>query len=211
MIRKLRMKFIAVSMLSMLLVLLIIMSIVNFLNYQKVVEDADSILLILKENDGEFPKEKELFRKKDHLKKSISPEAPYESRYFSVLLEEENGEVVSIDIGRVVSVDEEKATGYAQDVWSNSKTQGFLSNYRYIKQMEDGKIQIIFLDCRRSLTTFQSFLTISILVSILGFVSVLFLVIIFSKKIIKPVYESYEKQKQFITDAGHEINCFCFS
>ena len=33
----------------------------------------------------------------------------------------------------------------------------------------------------------------------------LILVIVLSKKIVKPVIESYEKQKRFITDAGHEI------
>lgn len=35
--------------------------------------------------------------------------------------------------------------------------------------------------------------------------AVLILVIILSKRIVKPVIESYEKQKRFITDAGHEI------
>ena len=35
--------------------------------------------------------------------------------------------------------------------------------------------------------------------------AVLILVIVLSKRIVKPVIESYEKQKRFITDAGHEI------
>lgn len=34
---------------------------------------------------------------------------------------------------------------------------------------------------------------------------VLFLVIILSKRAVKPVAESYEKQKRFITDANHEL------
>lgn len=31
------------------------------------------------------------------------------------------------------------------------------------------------------------------------------LILLFSKRIIRPILESYEKQKRFITDAGHEI------
>lgn len=38
-----------------------------------------------------------------------------------------------------------------------------------------------------------------------GYILVCLLIIIFSKRAIRPVVESFEKQKQFITDAGHEI------
>ncbi len=33
----------------------------------------------------------------------------------------------------------------------------------------------------------------------------IFLLLLFSRRIVRPVAESYEKQKRFITDAGHEI------
>ena len=38
-----------------------------------------------------------------------------------------------------------------------------------------------------------------------GYLAFFFIILFFSGKIIRPVAESYEKQKQFITDAGHEI------
>ena len=41
--------------------------------------------------------------------------------------------------------------------------------------------------------------------SVIGFITVLILVIIFSKIVLRPVAQSYEKQRQFITDAGHEL------
>ena len=55
MIRKLRVKLILASMLSLLLVLTIIFGVVGVLNYRKILADADSILAILEENDGNFP------------------------------------------------------------------------------------------------------------------------------------------------------------
>ena len=54
MIRKLRIKFILVSMFSMLLVLSVILGIVNVLNYDEIVHDADSVLALLNAHAGEL-------------------------------------------------------------------------------------------------------------------------------------------------------------
>lgn len=56
MIKKLRVKLIAASMVSLFLVLLVIEGAVGVLNYRKIVKDADRILGILEENAGTFPK-----------------------------------------------------------------------------------------------------------------------------------------------------------
>ena len=53
--------------------------------------------------------------------------------------------------------------------------------------------------------SFQTFLVTSFFVSIFGVSTVFILVVLLSKRAIEPVAESYEKQKRFITDAGHEI------
>ena len=53
--------------------------------------------------------------------------------------------------------------------------------------------------------SFQNFLVTSFFVSIFGVSTVFILVVLLSKRAIEPVAESYEKQKRFITDAGHEI------
>ena len=57
MIKKLRIKLIAASMISLLVVLLVIEGIVGILNYRKMVGDADRILDVLEENSGRFPHE----------------------------------------------------------------------------------------------------------------------------------------------------------
>ena len=53
--------------------------------------------------------------------------------------------------------------------------------------------------------TFRSFLFASIGISLAGLLVFFLLVLFFSKMIVRPVAESYEKQKRFITDASHEI------
>ena len=77
--------------------------------------------------------------------------------------------------------------------------------YRFICDSEEFGIRIIFLDCGRKLDTVKTFLGISIMIALSGYFSFFFVILFFSKKMIRPVAESYEKQKRFITDAGHEI------
>lgn len=205
MIRKLRIKLIAVSMLSLLLVLLLIMGTVNLLNYRDIVAGADATLALLAENGGRFPQKGE-GRPAPELPGPgpMSPELPYESRYFSVTLSGA-GETVTVDTGKIAAVDTTTAIEFAQRVFESGKTGGFLGNYRYTRSDGEEGALIIFLDCGRSLSTFRSFLLASCGISALGLLAVLGLVILFSGRIIKPVSESYEKQKRFITDAGHEL------
>lgn len=54
---------------------------------------------------------------KEHL---MSPELPYESRYFSVLLNED-GKALSADTGQIVSVDDSEAMEYAETVWEKGQ------------------------------------------------------------------------------------------
>lgn len=210
MIRKLQNKFILICMLSMLLVLTIIMASINILNYREVIQDAENVLHILSENNGEFPKkhprseEPPVHKKSKPQSEEMSPEMPYETRYFSVLVSED-GTVVSTNIERVAAIDSEDASVYALKVWEQEETSGFLSSYRYLKKSVSDGTLVIFVDCRRNLATFRTFLFSSILVSLLGLFSVFILVLFFSRLVMKPVSESYEKQRQFITDAGHEI------
>ena len=202
MIKKLRTKFIGLSMLSLLLVLVAIMGSINLLNYRQTVEEADAILTVLEANNGVFPKP-ELFKKSDAIR-PMSPETPYESRYFTVLLDT-SGNVVAADTGKIAAVDTSTALEYAHSVLETSRTQGFVEDYRYRKQTTGTGTRVIFLDCGRSLSTFRSFLLTSCGISVLGLLAVLCLMLLFSKRIIKPVSESYKKQRRFITDAGHEI------
>lgn len=214
MIRRLRRKLILACMVSLALVLAVILGGVNLMSYHKMVTDADAILALLDANGGNFPKNHGAegtrpdgtppARKNPFDPGGISPETPYESRFFSVLLDAD-GQSLQVDTGQVVAVDEAAAVEYAQKVWESGRRSGFLEYYRYLVCEEEQGTLIVFLDCGRSLSTFLSTLLTSVLLALLGLLAVLVLLLILSKHIVRPVAESYEKQKQFITDAGHEL------
>ncbi len=215
MIKKLRIKFIAASMLSLFAVLFLIMGIIGALNYRKIVEDSDSILTVLKENDGHFPENREEFggeapksEKEPHGEEPqnslFSPELPYESRYFWVELDKE-GEILSANMGKIAAVDSAEAEDYAKRVEQKGKAQGFISTYRYLAYTTDTGTTVMFLDCRRSLDTFRTFVFTALGVSTAGLLAVFLLILFLSGHIVKPFSRNYEEQKRFITDAGHEL------
>ena len=64
---------------------------------------------------------------------------------------------------------------------------------------------VVFVDGSMSRSSLMQSTTIAGLVLLGCAALVLLLIILLSKRVVKPIAESYEKQKQFITDASHEL------
>lgn len=139
----------------------------------------------------------------------IDKETPFETRYFSVLLYA-NGNVSTIDTGKIASVSTSEAGDYATSLYGKGKTKGFIDQYKYLSVSTtntngDNMILYVFINCSKELMTIRTYALASIGISIIGLLVVFVLVCFFSKTVTKPMAESYEKQKRFITDASHEI------
>lgn len=207
MMKTLRRKFVVITMCSVCVVLFLIMGIINLVSFREINREADEVLEMLTDNEGIFPKlDKPLrdFKEKPNGLHGLSPEMPYETRFFSVTLDEQ-GEVIVSNTGSIAALEREEAVGYAKTVFAEGKKSGFKGSYKYSMVKDGAKTIVVFLDCTRSLSNFRSFLFISIVVSFLGLLTIFILVTIFSGRAVKPVAESYAKQKRFLTDAGHEI------
>ncbi len=215
MIKKIRRRLILVSIFSLFFVLLTIMTSIAAINYCKITQNADEILKILAENEGFFPEnitniekwqETEIYSKIKLLEKTgmFSPELPYESRYFSVKFNSQK-EITSVNTGKIAAVDSSAAVAYAEEILEKGRSSGFKEYYRYMVANDENGSRVIFLDCRRNLETFKSFVLTGALVSVAGIFAVLFLITLLSGQIVRPFSENYEKQKRFITDAGHEL------
>lgn len=141
----------------------------------------------------------------DHDKhKGFNEETKYQTRYF-VVYANESGEITKVDTGHVAAVTSAEAIEYGKEILADGKTSGNYGNYRYkVADKGSGKM-LVFMDCRSDTATKHRFLLVSCGIGIGGYILVCLLIIIFSKRAIRPVIESFEKQKQFITDAGHEI------
>lgn len=199
MIKKLRKRFSIAAIFSIFVTFTVLMVTINVINYHKIIENADFILTTLKENEGYFP----AFGK-DQNNGRWSKETPFESRYFIATISEDET-ITTIDMAKIQAIDITQARNYVKVVSSFDKTRGFYQDYRYIRYKENGNTVLIFLDCTRSLDNWRTFLEASCLVATIGLIISSILIVFISGRIMKPVAESYEKQKRFITDAGHEI------
>ena len=212
MITRLRRKFIIISMLSVTLVLAVLIAAINIFNFRKVVRNSDETLEMLIENEGAFPDEEQPGGKPPEDRNNgggrrgnqMSPEARYETRFFKVVFDND-GVVIVIDTGKIAAVDSSQAAELAREVYSGGKASGFKGDYRFRRITEDDETLIIFHDCGRGLDNARSFLGISIVISLIGLLIFFVLIAVSSKAVIRPAAEAYEKQKRFITDAGHEL------
>lgn len=187
-------------MVSVAIVLGLIIGSVNIANYSNVKRSGEMRLDML-ENGGGLAPMVELFGNK---RNPLSPEAPFESRFFTVIVDN-NGNILGTKTDHIAAIGKEEAAEIASELFRKGKTEGIKDRYAFRALTGDGVITYIFIDHSRELDTFYSFLYSSILISAAAFILVFIFVLIFSKIAIKPIAESYEKQKRFITDAGHEL------
>ncbi len=189
---------------------------INIINVRSVNSEYDNLMQMLVENDGKIP---DFFRHDDKQKRdrvepddmpqkfkgnNFNEETKYQTRYFIVDFNSK-GDVCGVNTGHIAAVDSQQAVDYAKQALDSGKTDGYLDSYKYRVCETDNGNKVIFLDVRTGTHNKNRFMLISVLVAAAGYVITCLLVIIFSKRAVRPAIESFEKQRQFITDAGHEI------
>ena len=133
----------------------------------------------------------------------MTAESPFDTRYFTVSIA--GGQVTDVNTARIAAVGAKRAARIAAGLYSKGWTSGFSGNYRYTVTVQDDETTYVFVDCSRELSSFHSFLSASVAISCIGWLAVLAIVTVASGAVIRPMVESYSKQKRFITDASHEI------
>ena len=188
-------------MISLTVVIAVIVGAINLFNYAGVLSAADDTLILIGRNEGRFPIEPDTVL--PELDLNLTPESPFESRYFTV--EMKDGEVQAVDTSSIAAIDDETAVKMAKFSLTLGSKKGFLGNYRYLITKDGDLASLIYLDCTRWLDSANTFLFTSISVSVLALALILIILSIISDRIVKPVSDGYERQKQFITNAGHDI------
>ena len=219
--RRLRRKFILVAMGAVTVVLTLIIAGINVVNYSHVCKMADARLDYILAGKGgiDWTDEPKTDPGQDvgagkaaagdrvavragHFE-GMTAESPFDTRYFTVTLVD--GQVVDVNTARIAAVGAKRAASIAAKLHSKGWVSGFTGNYRYTTDVQDDETTYVFVDCSRELASFHSFLSASVAISCIGWLAVLAIVTAASGAVIRPMVESYSKQKRFITDASHEI------
>ncbi len=138
MLRRVRIKFIMLSMSALFVLLAFIIAGINLVNYSVIINDADIILEIMSENEGTLPA-----LEGEEMPGFVSRETPYETRYFSVVVDDEK-KIIEEDISRIAAVDRQTAREYAVGILGSQAGKGDIGEYRYIRQLEGGFHRITF-------------------------------------------------------------------
>ena len=211
MIYRLQRRFILICTVSVLTVIALVFGIILVLNISSMNRNMDMLADQVSEGGGRFPSFDEPGRpnsfppRNDQNFEFITPETPFSTRYFTVFFNKK-GEVDRTFTEQIYSVDEKIAIEYAERALDGDETRGWISNYRYkIFSTQFGGKAVVFVDGSMSRVSLMQSTMISGMVLLGCAALVLILVFLLSKKAVKPIAESYEKQKQFITDANHEL------
>lgn len=205
MIYSLRKKFIIVSAFSTIIVFLVIFVIMFIINNIQLDHTMDTLTDAIASNNGVFPEfETPLSSGSLGDMGIITEETQFSTRFFTVWLNRDD-QIVRVNIDSVFSISEGKAQEYVEAVLKRGTERGWVEDYRYkISDTENGTM-VVFVNGNMNRIQSNRFLLNSLLILNGGGIVVLILFILISKQIVRPAAESYEKQKQFITDANHEL------
>ncbi|MDD6827111.1 MAG: HAMP domain-containing sensor histidine kinase [Oscillospiraceae bacterium] len=219
MLEKLRKKFIFYTMTAVISVFSVIILGINGLFLYYTANELDSVTQMIVDSDGNIRKPKngnshqkdninETRRKTDtyHSDDKVfkSREMPYATRYFYAKTDDEYN-ILEINMDCIASVDDGKANKIITDIILSENKTGWNSTYRYRFSKTENGYMIVVLDSENQLKSLFSILGITILVSTVSIIVLFIIIRRIARKAVLPIAESYEKQKQFITDAGHEL------
>lgn len=204
MIYHLRRKFIKICTISFLSVFVLLFAGTMVLTNVQTAVALDTLADIVADGGGRFPDYDDLYSAPAEPPHGINQESPFTTRYFTVHYDT-NGELKQVDLRSIASVSSDEASTLADDALDSGKERGWLDEYRYKVVERDNGTDVIFISSAAERASNQRFLLATLGVFVAGSLVVLLLIILLSKRAVEPIADSYDKQKQFITDSSHEL------
>lgn len=231
MIRKLQKKFISITAAALFVMILAVMTAVNCIFFYQTDKMLDSRLeQIMTGRERFFPgpespqrgpglpfNASELPSPPDHhpdlSAEGIMPhfESRLNIRFDGCLVYlDEKGEILEIQQDGAEHYSGTELSETAAGIFAEGKEQGWYQYYKFRRDtlsLPDGtsKTVIGLINASSNLYSVFTMLLISIVIGALSFILVLLIIILASKRAVTPIAESYIRQKQFVTDAGHEL------
>ena len=137
------------------------------------------------------------------------------SRHFRNMLEEsswfsakisESGDIERMRIDRQGNTDEETARQLILQAVAKGQSEGRVQDWLFEKEeLSDGAAVVFMLNCETRLATVRKLVLISVIACTGAILLSGLLVWLASRKAVEPTIRNIEQQKQFITNASHEL------
>lgn len=126
------------------------------------------------------------------------------STFYSVAMSND-GQVLKVDNADVSTFSEDTLTALASEIVDGGKTNGVENNLIYRMADKGEYILVAFLDNTVMLENAGTLISYTLIFGGVALVFLFFLANYLAGRIVAPLEESYERQKQFVSDAGHEL------
>lgn len=223
-IRKLRRKFIWIAMLSFLLVMLFTGAMINLAHSVLIDVQAKNVLKLLINNSGyglsegagesasqaatQEPSGSGVSSGLEYLfgVNTLPREYQYVTRYFTIVFDSE-GNPVAWNMDHIASVSRRQAIVIARKALDSKWWNGdSIDNYYFMTQeRDDGSTIVACVDMYVQSQINSQVIRLTVLICGAGLLITFIIVLLFSKRAIQPEIENVKKQKEFITNASHEL------
>ena len=206
MIRGIRRRFIRIAIAVLALAMVLVTVIINAANWINVRTELLETLSYLQDDSQANPGGRGALNGKGgrkggsrHMRNIVN-----EARFFTVDIGED-GSTALRDATRAADEDAGALTDIAEGALARGRSSGFYGDYLFAVSQARGCRVAVFLNCETKLDRVRRLALISALACV-GCVALAWvLVALFSSRAIRPLVENAVQQKQFITDAGHEL------
>ena len=197
--KTLRKKFILFAMLAVTILLVVLIGAISGLSWVALDGQSSAVLHALANGGGDVSREA-LPAPKPFLP-PMNMDTLQSARFFVVHVDGD-GKVLDVDVEQISSISAEEAAQYAALI---TDAAGKTGPYKYeVKQLGAERL-IFFLDTSGQWGTFAMVLSISSAIALVCWLAIFLFVILLSGRVVRPILAGMEKQKQFITNAGHEL------
>ena len=209
MIRTLQKKFIVTAMIAISVLLLVLLGGINLANLLSASRDSEELLEMLASLE-DFGPALPFDRPDSEGPHGFFRRMPDENDRMAALTftvrfgADETLE--SMNLERIASLSEEEAEALGRQALASGKSTGRIGTLHYrIVQPAPERKSVVFLDLSNQRHELWRVAALSGLLGLLAWIAMLALVTALSRRAIRPIAENIERQRQFVTDAGHEL------
>lgn len=205
MIRRLRKRFIRIATLAVTAVLLVLCLSVNIANYISMDSGLTNVLNVISDNRGTMPPMPHGQPPEGCPDGQLTKETPFSTRYF-VLRYDGDGDLIKADLDKIAAVTEDDVGEYLSLALEHGEGYGCARGYKYrVVYNGEDRWMAIFLDDYQEMRSVREIALVSLAAMADCVALVYVIVVLCSRRAIDPVVQASERQKQFITDASHEL------
>lgn len=230
-IKKLRRKFMLTTLISFVSVMVLVSATIYLINYSSAKTKIRNSLDFIADNHNLFqmestetrdepnvPEKQHRYNEKENnsvffneflenlLNTGVdsSSEFIYSVRFFTVSFSPD-GKSEKVSTNHIAMIDEKKAADYARRALESGNEYGEFEGFSYKVKKDSDETLVVCMDIGSQIADSRRVGNISLMITLIGTGIAYVLVRFLSKKMIRPEIRAAERQKQFITNASHEL------